>query len=265
MDTHAKARKARPVGTLTKTIRLLEFVTSLPKGMCLKDISEHTGLNKSTAYRLMAHLEHEGYLARDGARNYVMGTKILELARRGNWVEGLRVLARPLLLDLGRETGETVNLAILDGDALRYLEVIESPHSFPQISRPGMHRPLYCTALGKAIVAFLPTDERERLLNGLKLTRHTSKTMTSLEAFRHELTKTRERGFALDDEETIKGARCIAAPVLDSQEYSIAAVSVAGPVSRITQSRIAALAQAVQATAALISGKLQQPRFWGAR
>jgi IclR family transcriptional regulator, acetate operon repressor len=259
VEIKTRVNKAHPVGTLNKTLRMLEFICDSPKGLRLKEVSEKAGLNKSTAYRFLAHLEREGYLLRNGSRAYVLGTKFIEMAARGNWVEGLRSMAWPFLINLQRATSETVNLAILDNDVILYVEVLESPHAFRLVSTPGMKRPLNCTALGKALLAFLPGVEQERLLAALTFERMTPRTITSPGRFRKELATTRGRGFAVDDEEAVVGARCVAAPILDSKQRAIAAISVAAPVSRITRAKVPSLAKVVQATAAAISAKLRGP------
>ncbi|PYT77396.1 MAG: hypothetical protein DMG40_23655 [Acidobacteria bacterium] len=251
-----RRRQAQPVGTLSKTLKILELICDSPKGLRLKEISEKTGFNKSTAYRFLAHLEREGYLVRNGSQSYVLGIRFMEMAARGHWVEGLRSIAWPFLLDLQRLTSETVNLALLDVDAVLYLEVLESPHAFRLVSRPGMKRPLHCTALGKALLAFLSEPERERLLNSLALERQTAKTITTRAGLRKEIATIRERGYAIDDEEVNVGARCVAVPVLDSRERAIASISLAAPVSRIPQTKIPSLAKALQRTATAISARI---------
>lgn len=250
------ARQAQPVGTLSKTLRILELICDSPKGLRLKEISEKTGFNKSTAYRFLAHLEKEGYLVRNGSQSYVLGIKFIEMAARGNWVEGLRSIAWPLLLDLQRATSETINLAILDVDSVLYVEVLESPHAFRLVSRPGTKRPLHCTALGKALLAYLPEPDQERRLSSLTLERQTTRTITSRTRLRKEIARIRERGYAIDDEEVHVGARCVAAPVLDSREHAFASISLAGPVSRIPRAKIPSLAKALQSTAIAISARI---------
>jgi DNA-binding IclR family transcriptional regulator len=253
----ARVKKAHPVGTLNKALRILELICDSPKGVRLKDVSEKTGFKKSTVYRFLAHLEREGYLVRDGEQAYVLGIKFIEMAARGNWVEGLRSIAWPLLLDLQRATSETVNLAILDHDAVLYVEVLESPHAFRLVSTRGMKRPLHCTALGKALLAFLPAVEQERMLAGLTYERITPQTITSPARFRKALARIRDREFAVDDEAAVVGARCIAAPILDSKQRAIAAISIAGPVSRITRGKVPSFTKSVQVAAAAISAKIR--------
>ena len=252
----AGTRKAQPVGALKKTLQILELICDSPRGLRLKEISEKTGFNKSTAYRFLVHLEREGYLIRNSSQAYVLGIKFIEMATRGNWVEGLRSVSWPFLLELQRAVLETVNLAVLDLDAVLYIEVLESPHAFRLVSRPGMKRPLHCTGLGKALLAFLPEADQERLLAAFDFSRQTPRTITSPTRFRKELAQIRERGYAIDDEEAVVGSRCVAAPVLDSKQRAIAAISVAGPTSRISRARIPSLTRSVMGTAAAVSSAI---------
>jgi DNA-binding IclR family transcriptional regulator len=252
----AKSRKVQPVGALQKTLRILELVCESPKGLRLKEISEKTGFNKSTAYRFLAHLEREGYLIRNGPQTYVLGIKFIEMASRGNWVEGLRSISWPFLLELQRAVPETANLAVLDLDSVLYIDVLESPHAFRLVSTPGMKRPLHCTALGKSLLAFLPEAEQRRLISAITFERLTPRTITSPARFRKELARVRSSGYAVDDEEAVVGARCVAAPIMDSKQHPIAAVSVSGPTSQISRDRIFSIARAVRGTAAAISGTI---------
>jgi DNA-binding IclR family transcriptional regulator len=249
----AEARKVQPVGTLKKTLRILEVICDSPKGLRLKEISQKTGVNKSTAYRLLVHLEREGYLVRSGSQTYVLGSKFVEMAARGNWTEGLRSRAWPFLLELQRTVLETVNLAVLDLDSVLYVDVLESPHAFRLVSTPGVKRPLHCTGLGKALLAFLPAADQERLLSAMTFEKMTPRTVTSVVRLRKDLAHIRECGYAIDDEETVIGARCVAAPILDSKQRAIAAISISGPISRISQTRILEITKAVRHTAAMIS------------
>src|SRR6266566_1174646 len=215
----ARESKSAPVGVVAKVLRILEALDASPAGLQLREIAEQTSVNKSTAYRFVAHLENEGYL-------------------------------------LPNETKETVNLGVLDGHELLYLEVIESHHSFRMASQPGMHRPLNCTALGKALLAFLPNDQREELLPMLTFERATPRTIPNLPRFRKELARVLQQGYAIDDQETDMGARCVAAPILDESGSVTAAISVSGPVTRIGRDRIQAYAIAIKRAARAISAHL---------
>jgi len=172
----------------------------------------------------------------------------------------LRKISRPVAVALSNETKETVNLGVLDGHELLYLEVIKIPHSFRMASQPGMHRLLNCTALGKALLAFLPNEHREELVPMLAFERVTPRTIPNLARFRKELARVAQQGYAIDDQETDMGARCVAAPILDESGSVTAAISISGPVTRISRDRIQAYALATKKAASAISAQLRQSR-----
>src|SRR5262249_36001902 len=108
----ARESKAAPVGVVMKVLKILEALHSNPSGLQLKQIARQTAINKSTAYRFLAHLQGEGYLYRDDAGAYVIGPKLARMGSGTNFEESLRKMARPVLQKLWTATGETVNLAV---------------------------------------------------------------------------------------------------------------------------------------------------------
>jgi DNA-binding IclR family transcriptional regulator len=165
----------------------------------------------------------------------------------------IRKVSRPILDALWRETGETVNLAVLDGREIIYLDVIESPHNFRLVSQIGMRRPLHCTALGKAVLAWQTASFRDELLSTAKFEKLTPHSITRSSELIAELGRIQRRGYALDDEEVELGARCVAAPVLDSSGLVAAGVSVSGPTIRMARARTTQIADEVKKAAAEIS------------
>jgi len=252
----ARESKAAPVGVVMKVLKILEALHSNPSGLQLKQIARQTAINKSTAYRFLAHLQGEGYLYRDDAGAYVIGPKLARMGSGTNFEESLRKMARPVLQKLWTATGETVNLAVLDGQQIMYLDVIESSHTFRFASQNGARRPLYCTALGKAIMAHLPEEETEDLLGSLTFERLTPRTLTQPAKLKKDLVKSRLQGYALDNEEAVLGARCIAAPIFDAGGKVIGAASVSGPLTRITAEKVSAFAALVKEAAHSISVRL---------
>src|SRR6267154_346329 len=194
----ARESKSAPVGVVGKVLRILEALDAAPTGLQLREISQQTSLNKSTAYRFLAHLQSEGYLFRDDAGAYVIGPKLSRMGSGTNFEESLRKMSHPVLQRFWNATGETVNLAVLDGQHILYLDVIESSHTFRFASEVGAHRPLHCTALGKAIMAQLPEEDASELLASLTLDRQTPRTLVQLPKIKKELAKTRIQGYALD-------------------------------------------------------------------
>jgi DNA-binding IclR family transcriptional regulator len=244
---------AAPVGVISKVLRILEALQGSSAGLGLKAICDLTGIHKSTAHRFLKHLEREGYLVRTEAGAYLIGPRLSQMSTRGSQGATLQAVARPILWELWKSTQETVNLAVLDQGTVLYVDVIESPHEFRLSSRVGTRRSLHVTALGKALAAFLPAELRASVLSTIKFQPATPKTIMNLVQFRQELEKIRRQGYAVDDEEAVQGARCVSAPILNSDCEPIAAVSVSGPVTRVSPNQVAALAGAVNSAARAIS------------
>src|SRR5258706_802298 len=179
----AQESKSGPVGVLAKVLRVLEALDGSASGLQLKQVSEQTRINKSTAYRFLAHLETEGYLFRDDAGAYIVGPKLARLGSGIAYHATLRNVSRPVMQRLGELTSETVNLAVLDGVNVLYLDVMESSHTFRLVSQVGTRRPLHCTALGKVMLAHTPRDERDAIVASLRLERFSPHTITSLTRF----------------------------------------------------------------------------------
>src|SRR5262249_54936099 len=154
---------------------------------------------------------------------------------------------------LWETVGETVNLGILDGHQVLYVDVMQSTHTFRLASEVGSRRPLHCTSLGKAMAAYLPAQELQDLLKSIKLERLTPKTIVQRSKFEKDLVRVRQRGYAVDDEEAVLGARCVAAPIADESGKVVAGLSVSGPVTRITLARIGPLAALLKQAAVSIS------------
>ena len=254
----ARESKSAPVGVVGKVLRILEALDGSPAGLQLREIALQTGINKSTAYRFLAHLEKEDYLFRDNGGAYIVAPKLARLGSGISYHATLRKVSNPVLTSIAQSTTETVNLGVLDGNEILYLDVMESTHSFRMVSKPGMRRPLSCTALGKAILAFLPADQQEEILPTLTFERFTQYTISNLPRLRRELGRIAQQGYALDNQETNLGAVCVAAPILDESGKVAAAISVSGPVTRIGRERCQAFAVAVRKGARQISGSIGQ-------
>ncbi len=241
------------VGVISKVLLILEALQRSSVGLTLKSICDTTAINKSTAHRFLRHLEREGYLLRTDAGTYLIGPRLAEMSSYASRSATLQAVARPVLSHLWRLTQETVNLAVLDHGTILYVDVMESPHEFRLVSRIGTRRSLHMTALGKAISAFLPATECERVLSGIVLQRATPKTICSLGQLRLELDRVRRQGYAVDNEEALLGCRCISAPILNDEKLAIGALSVSGPVTRVSLSQISVLAKEIQSAAKDVS------------
>jgi DNA-binding IclR family transcriptional regulator len=245
-----------PVGVISKVLLILEALQGSSAGLGLKAICDLTGIHKSTAHRFLKHLERERYLIRTQAGAYLIGPRLSQMSMRGNQGATLQAVARPILWELWKSTQETVNLAVLDQGTVLYVDVIESPHEFRLSSRVGTRRSLHVTALGKALAAFLPAEAQENILSTITFHPATPKTIMNLLQFRQELEKIRRQGYAVDDEEAVQGARCVSAPILNSDREPIAAVSISGPVTRVSPNQVAMLAGAATSAARAISAAM---------
>lgn len=254
----SRLERSRPatVGVLSKVLKILDLLQAYPSGLDLNCISHKTGINKSTAYRFLACLEQEGYLVRKQQSGYVFGVKLLQLGAVSDRHHVLREGSDPSLRELWQATEETVNLGVLDGRDILFLTVLESPHAFRLVSGIGARRSLHCTAMGKALAAFLPSRQETQILNSIHFEAVTPHTMTNLAQFKKDLERIRYLGYALNDEESVLGARSVGAPVLNDQGTAVAAVSVSGPITRITQGKIPIVAEAVKRTAREIASRM---------
>jgi IclR family KDG regulon transcriptional repressor len=233
-STRKKQRKSAPVGVITKVLRILELLNQVSEGLQLKDIANKTGINKSTALRFLDHLERENYLLRDSRGAYFLGLMLMRLGGSRSFEKVLCTISRPILENLRSITSENVNLAVLDGMNVLHLDVLDSPHRLSVVSEIGQTEEIYCTALGKAILAYMEDGPRkDGLFASIKFVAKTPRTITSMARLKEDLAQIRKQGFAHDDEEDSIGARCIGAPIFGPDGGVIAALSVSGPISRI--------------------------------
>jgi len=212
--------------------------------LTLHEITQRTGLPKSTVYRMVEQLCDVGWLERDFS-GYRVGMRLFEIGGLATRRLRLTESALPHLSALAATTGFAVQLAILDGPEVVYLHRVVSGDFSPP-TREGGRRPAYCTALGKAMLAFDPEITEEVLAQ--ELPRRTEHTVTTPEALTAELARIAEEGLAYDREEAVVGLACVAAP-LRRAGRAIAAVSVTGPADRIdldvVAPRVRAAAEAI--------------------
>jgi IclR family KDG regulon transcriptional repressor len=224
----------RVVKSADRVMAVLDLVAergALP----FSEIADALALPKSSAHSLLRTIEARGYVALDTERRYVLGTRIWELAQAFRGIEDLRTLMKPLMDEVVRRTGETVQLATLDRLSAVYLELSESPHPVKLTSRAGVRLPAHASAIGKALLAELDPEEAARRLDGAELSRLTEHTTAAVPALLAELDRTRARGYAVDDEEFAIGLRCLAVPIRDLDGKAVAAMSVSIPTPRYSR------------------------------
>jgi IclR family acetate operon transcriptional repressor len=246
------------IAVLDRALDVLEALAEAPPGTPLgvSEIARRVGATKSAAFRILANLERRGYIGKDPVTaRYSLGTRLAYLGERSLGAIDLRAAARPALEALHRQFGETVNLAVREGAEVVYVDMIESAHGLRMAARVGSRDHLHSTALGKAMLAFVPADERDRLLPRRLLAR-TERTITDVVRLRAELERVRERGVAEDRDENELGARCLGAAIFDHRGVVIGALSVSAPDSRLDDTRATTVAAAVAAEAAAVTRRL---------
>ena len=213
--------------SIGKLFDLVELISSSRGGISGRDLSAASGIPVSTVFRMLKFLSGAGYVrARDGA--YFLGTGFVRLGNVAREQNPLSGIARPVLEELSAATMETVHLAELKDRRIIYVDKVEGVRPVRMGSMIGRTGPLYCTGVGKAILAFRPEPERENLIAQMEYLPFTAATIRSPEIMTREIDRVRQAGFATDQCEHEEGVFCIAAPILDYRGFSIAAISVSG-------------------------------------
>ena len=210
------------VPVVRSTFRILEEL-SRSGALGLNEVTQRTGVSKSTVFRILATLSSMGYVVRDADRNYVVNHTLADLVSDATTSEALRRAALPYMFRLRDQFGETVNLGRLELDKVTYIEVVPSEYALRLHERPGASVNLHASALGKAILAFSPPGLAETLVQGREFTMYTRNTITNSDEFVAELRRVRERGYAFDRGETSLQATCVGAPILDARGTAVAA------------------------------------------
>jgi IclR family KDG regulon transcriptional repressor len=250
------ARRRGRLSSVATATRLLKAFSEDEVEIGISALARRLGIAKSTAHRLAITLVAEGLLEQDRENGkYQLGIALFRLGALVRRRMNVSNEARPYLYDLRRKIDETVHLAILDGTEIMYVYNLESTQAIRMRSDIGVRKPAYCTAEGQAILAYRPADIIDQVI-GAGLVARTPKTITSPEKFRKALALVRQRGCAVEDEESEPGMVCIAAPIRDDSGAVAAAVGIAGPLTRLSRKSVAAVIPHVIATADLISVRL---------
>jgi IclR family transcriptional regulator, acetate operon repressor len=226
------------VQSVERSLELFERLVATDQELGLRELSEASGLPVGTVHRLLAVLVGRGYVRQNPAtRRYTVGFTALDLAERIRSRGGLAAQAQPFLRELVRLTGESANLAVLDGAQAVYLAQMAPRRLVRMVTEVGNRAPLYASGTGKLLLAHRPIDRREALLAQIELRPYTQRTIDDRERLRIELDRIREQGYARDDGEFEEGVQCVALPVRDASKQVVAAFSVSGPSSRLTRER----------------------------
>jgi len=246
---------AYPITSVDNALRLLRLVGDRQQ-LRLSDASRYLGVAHSTAHRLLAMLAHHDFIRQDAvSRSYVPGPALLEVGLAAVHKMDVRARARPALEELAAQFGETVHLAVREGDKVRYLDAIESTKALRVASRIGTALPANCSSVGKAMLACLTAAELDQLYpQGDPLPAKTERSLTTRDALDAQLTAVRRRGYAINVEESEEGVASVAAAIRNSDGRAIASLSIATPANRMTAKRRRELAEALVRAARGLSG-----------
>lgn len=230
-----------PVQSIDRALNIVEALATVPQGMALSDLAAATDLHISTACRLLSALSNRGYVRKDPeSGKYRLTLRLFEIGSRVSGTMDLLTVAKPRLDALSNFTQEAVHLAKRDGAEMVYLYKAEP---FQQLVRMSSHvgrrNPMYCTGVGKCILALLPPDEIKKIWDASDVHKFTDKTITDFSEFQRDLEEVHRRGYGVDDEENELGVRCIAVAIKDWEGKPFAAVSVSAPTFRMNQASIA--------------------------
>jgi len=226
------------IQSLDRAFTLIEIIANANEPMSLKTITGLADLPKPTVYRLLSSLEAWGYVDHDDHKGYKLGTKFLFLGIKVQESQEIKKIARPFLKELNAITNETVFLGVLDKGRSLYVDKLDSNHSVRLVSRIGSRNYLHSTGLGKCLLSGLDEKEVINLLDKQGMPAMTENTIIEKDILLQKLRIVREKGFVTDNIENEEGVRCIAAPVKDHKGKVVSAVSISGPMQRITDEAI---------------------------
>ncbi|OCA55067.1 glyoxylate bypass operon transcriptional repressor IclR [Photorhabdus namnaonensis] len=244
------------VQSLSRGLTLLEYISESPGGIALTDLAQQAGLPNSTTHRLLTTLQQHGFVRQIGdlglwvigSHTFIVGSSFLQS-------RNLLALIHPILRRLMEDSGETVNLAILDHSEYEAVIVDQVQcNALMRMSAPiGGKLPMHASGAGKAFLSTLSDNQLVQLLHKKGLHSYTQHTKTAPSSLKENLEQARKQGYSFDDEEHALGLRCIAACIYDEHHQAFAAISISGPVSRITDDRITELGALVIRAAKEIS------------
>lgn len=255
MTSNPKERYS--INSIIRASNILKCLSGVKTHFKISELARHLGFDRSTTYRILLSLERTGFVEKDEkAGTYSLGLAAFEIGNAYLRQMDLIRVSKPIMADLAQKVQETVHLAVLSDTEIVYVDKVDSPRSLGVMSKIGQRAPVYCTALGKTLLAFQPEDEQSRIIHKIRLTPLTPRTITSKQKMMEELGGIRKQGYALDRREIEEDVECIGAPIRNHIGDIIAAISISGPRKKIHTPDEKRFVSLVTETAALISSKM---------
>ncbi|MFG6147512.1 IclR family transcriptional regulator [Halobacillus sp. B23F22_1] len=250
-------KEATTVQSVDRALHILSILKDFPKGLGVTELSYRLDVSKSTIHRLLSSLLQQGFVKQDHENErYLLGLKLIELGEVASSHLNIRQIAAPYLNQLAEITGETVHLVVMDNLEIVYIDKTESEATIRMFSRIGKRAPMHCTGVGKAILAFLPQEKIEEVLTERPMTKFTEHTITDQDSMNKHLEEIRTRGVSFDLEEHEEGIKCAAAPVFNYKGEVVGGISVAGPMMRVNEEKLAFFSEEVLKASKRISEAL---------
>jgi IclR family acetate operon transcriptional repressor len=244
------------VQSVERAFQLVEALAAEARPMGVTDLARVSGLSLGTIHRLLRTLVDLGYVRQDQSRSYALGLAFVRLGERA--ASGLASWSRPLLEEVAREVGESVNLAALENDQVVYIAHVPSSRSMRTFTEVGSRVAAHSTGVGKAMLSQLDERDVRALLGRTGMPGPTAHTLTEPDKMTAALRQVVRHGFALDEQEQELGVRCVAVPVVGA--VPPLAVSVSGPRSRMTDELVQRAVPLLQAVATAIADETTHPR-----
>ncbi|MFC5369037.1 IclR family transcriptional regulator [Salinirubrum litoreum] len=229
------AQSKNTVRSSAKTLRILEAIHELG-GVGVTELARYLDMSKATVHHHLSTLEQNEYVVNDGS-TYRTGLKLLEMGERARQQSGLFEIAKHDVDELAAQTGELANLMMEEHGKGVYVHIASGEQAIRLDTRVGTRQYLHTSALGKAILAHMPEQRFEEVIDRHGLPAQTPNTVTEKAMLEKELDEIRKRGVAFDGEERAEGIRCVAAPITDNENQLVGAVSVSAPSARMKHDR----------------------------
>jgi DNA-binding IclR family transcriptional regulator len=255
MGSHLKDRYL--INSIIRASNILRCLSGEKTHFKISEIAHQLQLDRSTTYRILLSLEKCGFVEKDKKTGeYSLGVATFETGntylRRMDFIQ----ISKPIMADLALEVQETVHLAVLSDTEIVYVDKVDSPRTLGVMSKIGQRAPVYCTALGKVLLAHQPNDELSRIVQQIKLKLFTRNTISSKRKLVEELRKIRKQGYSLDQKEYEQDVECIGAPIRNHLGNTIAAISISGPQRKINTPQEKQFIGHVVKAAASVSSKM---------
>ncbi len=248
--------------SFSKFMRVLDAIAAdAHKSISINDLHKSTGYPKPTLYRIVDALVSEQLIVAKDAQTFGLGPRLITLASVALETSDIRQLCREQLQGLRDLTQETIHLAVRVGNAMTYIDKLESPHAVRMNSRLGSQVTLYSSSVGKAYIAALDEAQRNSLVHAIEFTRFTDSTLASADALLTESAQIEEQGYSEDREENEKDIFCYGCAIRDKNGHPVACISISIPLFRINEDRERAYIRPLIDTCNAISKKMRLVDF----